>query len=138
MQGGGASVNNDCLPDDHSSGPVPRQASAEATSGSFDPAELTQEQATSLAHTLKALADPARLRALAFIARSPGGDACVCDLTEPLGLSQPTVSHHLKVLVDAGFLDRDKRGVWAWYSLVPGALDEATAVLPGLARLTPA
>lgn len=58
-----------------------------------------------------------------------GGEACVCDLTEPLGLSQPTVSHHLKVLVDAGLLTRDKRGVWAYFTLVPDALDSLAAVL---------
>ena len=58
-----------------------------------------------------------------------GAEACVCDLTEPLGLSQPTVSHHLKVLVDAGLLTRDKRGVWAYFILVPGALDNLADVL---------
>ena len=58
-----------------------------------------------------------------------GGEACVCELTEPLGLSQPTVSHHLKVLVDAGLLDREQRGVWAYYSIVPDALDALAAVL---------
>ena len=79
-----------------------------------------------LAHALKALADPARLRLLSLIAAHDGGEACVCDLTEPVGLSQPTVSHHLKVLVDAGLITRDKRGVWAYYALVPGALDAVT------------
>jgi ArsR family transcriptional regulator len=58
-----------------------------------------------------------------------GGEACVCDLTEPLGLTQPTISHHLKVLVDAGIFSRDKRGVWAYYTLVPGALDALASVL---------
>ena len=75
---------------------------------------------------LKALADPARLRLLSLIASHDGAEACVCDLTEPVGLSQPTVSHHLKVLVDAGLVTRDKRGVWAYYALVPGALDAVT------------
>src|SRR6478735_9344989 len=79
--------------------------------------------AMDLARTLKAIADPARLRLLSMIAAHEGGEACVCDLTEPLGLSQPTVSHHLKVLVDAGLLTRDKRGVWAYFTLVSGALD---------------
>ena len=64
-----------------------------------------------------------------MIAAHQGGEACVCDLTEPLGLSQPTVSHHLKVLVDAGLLTRDKRGVWAYFTLVPGALDSLADVL---------
>jgi ArsR family transcriptional regulator, arsenate/arsenite/antimonite-responsive transcriptional repressor len=90
---------------------------------------LTAEQATDLSRVLKAVADPARLRLLSLVAAHEGGEACVCDLTEPLGLSQPTVSHHLKVLVDAGLLTREKRGVWAWFRLVPGALDALAAVL---------
>ena len=63
------------------------------------------------------------------MAAHEGGEAYVCDLIEPLGLSQPTVSHHLKVLVDAGLLAREKRGVWAYFTLVPGALDSLAAVL---------
>ena len=90
---------------------------------------LTAAAATDLARTLKAIADPARLRLLSMIAAHEGGEACVCDLTEPLGLSQPTVSHHLRVLVDAGLLTRDKRGVWAYFTLVPGALDSLADVL---------
>ncbi|MGY1856195.1 ArsR/SmtB family transcription factor [Modestobacter sp. SYSU DS0290] len=93
---------------------------------------LDAERAGELARTLKALADPARLRVLSLVAAGAGREVCVCDLTEPLGLSQPTVSHHLKVLVDAGFLARDKRGVWAYYSLVPGAMDAVVAALPGV------
>jgi len=89
---------------------------------------LTAEAATDLARTLKAIADPARLRLLSMIAAHEGGEACVCDLIEPLGLTQPTVSHHLKVLVDAGLLTRDKRGVWAYFTLVPGALDSLADV----------
>jgi ArsR family transcriptional regulator len=90
---------------------------------------ISDADALALATTLKALADPARLRLLSLIAAHEGGDACVCDLTEPVGLSQPTVSHHLKVLVDAGLLVREKRGVWAHYTLVPGALAAITAHL---------
>ncbi|TWH72550.1 ArsR/SmtB family transcription factor [Modestobacter roseus] len=93
---------------------------------------LDAARAGELARTLKALADPARLRVLSLVAAGAGREVCVCDLTEPLGLSQPTVSHHLKVLVDAGFLARDKRGVWAYYSLVPGAMDAVVAALPGV------
>jgi ArsR family transcriptional regulator len=78
------------------------------------------EDAATLAATLKALADPARLRLLSLIAAHEGGAACVCELIEPLGLSQPTVSHHLKVLVDAGLLTRGKRGVGAYFTLEPG------------------
>lgn len=92
---------------------------------------LTQEalgakEADDLARSLKALSDPARLRLVSMVAAHEGGEACVCDLIEPLGLSQPTVSHHLKVLVDAGFLVREKRGVWAYYRLVPGALESVS------------
>src|SRR5664279_1034113 len=90
---------------------------------------LGADAATDLARTLKAIAEPARLRLLSLIAAHDGGEACVCDLTEPLGLSQPTVSHHLRVLVEAGLLTRDKRGVWAYFTLVPGALDSLADAL---------
>ena len=90
---------------------------------------LTPGQAANLARTLKALADPTRLRLVSMVAAHEGGEACVCDLTEPLGLTQPTVSHHLKILVDAGIFTRDKRGVWAYYALVPSALDALSAIL---------
>ena len=90
---------------------------------------LTARQAADLATLLKALADPTRLRLVSMVAAHEGGEACVCELTGPLGLTQPTISHHLKVLIDAGILTRDKRGVWAYYALVPGALDAVAAVL---------
>jgi ArsR family transcriptional regulator, arsenate/arsenite/antimonite-responsive transcriptional repressor len=90
---------------------------------------LSARQAAALARTLKALADPVRLRLVFMVAAHEGGEACVCELTEPLGLTQPTISHHLKILVDAGILTRDKRGVWAYYALVPQALDALSAVL---------
>lgn len=90
---------------------------------------LSAEDAAVLARTLKAIADPARLRLLSLVTAHEGGEACVCELTEPLGLSQPTVSHHLKVLVDAGLLTREKRGVWAYFTLVPGALDAVADLL---------
>jgi ArsR family transcriptional regulator len=83
---------------------------------------LTAAQAANLARTLKALADPTRLRLVSMVAAHDGGEACVCDLTEPLGLTQPTISHHLKILVEAGIFTRDKRGVWAYYALRPAAL----------------
>ncbi|KJE21839.1 transcriptional regulator, ArsR family [Frankia torreyi] len=85
-------------------------------------APLSAHDADQLAAVLKAIAVPARLRLLSMIYARDGGEACVCELTEPLGLTQPTVSHHLKVLVDAGLISRDKRGVWAYYRPVPGAL----------------
>jgi ArsR family transcriptional regulator, arsenate/arsenite/antimonite-responsive transcriptional repressor len=90
---------------------------------------LTATQAAGLAQILKALADPTRLRLVSMVAWHEGGEACVCELTDPLGLAQPTISHHLKILVDAGILTRDKRGKWAYYALVPGALDAVSAVL---------
>lgn len=90
---------------------------------------MTQPQADDLAKSLKAIADPARLRLISIIAASEGQEACVCDLTEPLNIGQPTVSHHLKVLTDAGFVTRSKRGTWAYYKLVPGALDALARLL---------
>jgi ArsR family transcriptional regulator, arsenate/arsenite/antimonite-responsive transcriptional repressor len=92
---------------------------------------ITAAQADRLARLLKALADPTRLRLVSMVAAHEGGEACVCDLTEPLGLTQPTISHHLKILVDAGIFTRDKRGVWAYYALVPSAMDALAAVLSG-------
>ncbi|WP_458352062.1 metalloregulator ArsR/SmtB family transcription factor [Pacificispira sp. HM-600] len=92
---------------------------------------LGADEAVALAHTMKALADPARLRLLSIVAASEGAEACVCDLIEPVGLSQPTVSHHLKVLTEAGFLTRSKRGTWAYYGLVPDALDRVSRLLIG-------
>jgi ArsR family transcriptional regulator len=89
---------------------------------------LAAEDAVGLAAVLKAIADPARLRVISLLAAQTGGEACVNDLTDSLGLSQPTVSHHLKTLVETGLVRREKRGVWAYFSLVPGALD-------GVARL---
>lgn len=90
---------------------------------------LSPPNAESLAASMKALADPARLRIISMIAAHADAEACVCDLTEPLGLSQPTVSHHLKVLTDAGYLTRSKRGTWAYYRLVPGSLDSVAGLL---------
>ncbi len=90
---------------------------------------ITQADAEQVATTLKALADPARLRLLSIVAASQDQEACVCDLIEPVGLSQPTVSHHLRVLTEAGFLSRSKRGTWAYYRLQPGALSAVTALL---------
>ena len=91
--------------------------------------EMSPENALSLSSSLRALADPARLRIISMVAAHADAEACVCDLTEPLGLSQPTVSHHMKVLTDAGYLTRSKRGTWAYYRLVPGALDGVAELL---------
>ncbi len=93
---------------------------------------LTAAQARRAARILKAVADPNRLRLLSIVKAGNGGEACVCDLTEALELGQPTVSHHLKILVDAGLFKREKRGTWAYYSLVPGALDRAASLITQL------
>jgi ArsR family transcriptional regulator len=90
---------------------------------------LPPDAAQRLAARFKAIGEPTRLRLLSLVAAQDGAEACVCDLTEPVGLSQPTVSHHLKVLVDAGLLTRTKRGVWSYYALVPGALDDLADTL---------
>jgi ArsR family transcriptional regulator len=86
-------------------------------------------QAEHLAGALKVLADPARLRLLSLIQAQPAGEACVCHLTEPLGLSQPTVSHHLKVLLQAGLVEREQRGSWAFFRVVPGPLQALRELL---------
>ena len=96
------------------------------TSGS--PA-MSAQRAEELSKQFKAIADPHRLRLVSLISASPENEACVCDLIEPLDLGQPTVSHHLKILVDAGILHREKRGVWAYFSIMPGALDTLAGVL---------
>ena len=92
---------------------------------------IDEAQAAAVASVLKVVADPARLRLLSLIASAKAGEVCVCDLTAPLGLSQPTVSHHLKVLLEAGLVEREKRGVWAYFRPVPGALDALAAVFTG-------
>jgi len=94
---------------------------------------LRRDDAEALAGAFKAIADPGRLRLLSFIAAQPGAEACVCHLVEPLGLAQPTVSHHLKVLTEAGLLERERRGTWMFYRLVPErveALRQALALPP--------
>ncbi|MEU7579773.1 metalloregulator ArsR/SmtB family transcription factor [Streptomyces sp. NPDC041068] len=83
---------------------------------------LGRAEAEELARSLKAVADPTRLQLLSLIASDPAGEACVCDLADTLEFTQPTVSHHLKILVDAGLLTREKRGTWAWYAIVPERL----------------
>lgn len=90
------------------------------------PAEppLTRADATVAAIRLKAVADPVRLQLISLIRASDNGEACVCDLTDPVGLTQPTISHHLKVLTQAGILEREQRGTWAWFRLVPERLEE--------------
>lgn len=89
---------------------------------------LGATEAEDLASTLKVLADPARLRIISMLA-SAGDEACVCDLTEPLGLSQPTVSHHMKQLREAGFIESERRGKWVYHRLVPERVDAVRAAL---------
>ncbi|MGF1596784.1 MAG: metalloregulator ArsR/SmtB family transcription factor [Acidimicrobiales bacterium] len=85
---------------------------------------LDEETAQVLAVRLKALADPVRIRLVSLLACTPGGELCACDLPALLGRTQPTISHHLKLLTDAGFVTREQRGKWAWFTLVPDALDQ--------------
>ncbi len=87
-------------------------------------APLAEDRAAGLARGFAALADPARLRLLAIMATADAGEVCGCELVEPLGKSQPTVSHHLKVLADAGVVVGSRRGRWVWYRLVPERLAE--------------
>lgn len=90
---------------------------------------LAPAMARRLAGAFQALADPARLRLLTLIQAQPSGEACVCHLVEPVGLAQPTVTHHLQVLRRAGLLEREQRGVWAYYRVVPGALEALRRLL---------
>lgn len=92
-------------------------------------APLSPADAQQLAARLKALADPGRLRLLSLLLASDGQEACTCELTGPLGLSQPTVSHHLKKLAEAGLISGERRGVWTYYRVVPQALSALAEVL---------
>ena len=88
-------------------------------------------QAEQVAPLLKALADPVRLRLLSLVASQQGGEACVCELNDAFDLSQPTISHHMKVLHEAGLVDRDKRGVWVYYRIRTGALASLGTLIGG-------
>ena len=90
---------------------------------------LSQPQAEQIAPLLKALGDPVRLRLMSMVASHEGGEACVCDLNEGFELSQPTISHHLKVLHEVGLLDRTKRGVWVYYRARSEALADLAALI---------
>lgn len=90
---------------------------------------LSAEGATELAKKLKALSDPGRLRLLSVVASHTGGEACVCDLSVGIDLSQPTISHHLKVLKTAGLLDSERRGSWVYYRVIPEALQQLSQLL---------
>lgn len=116
---------------DVSRGTSPGTGAADAASCSSPLAReaIAPEHADVLARSLKALADPARLRIISIVSAHADQEACVCDLTDQLSLSQPTISHHLKVLVEAGFLARAKRGTWSYYSLLPGSLASVAGLL---------
>ena len=90
---------------------------------------IDDEAAAALARMFKALSDPTRVKLLSMIAAADGQEACVCDLTAPVGLSQPTVSHHMKVLTEAGLVEREQRGRWAYFGLVPGVLESLAGAL---------
>ena len=92
-------------------------------------APLSDEKATELAGAFAVLADPVRLRLLSMLASAPAGEACVCELVEPLERSQPTVSHHLKILAEAGLIEGEKRGRWIWYRPVPDRLAQLRSAL---------
>src|SRR5512133_1016781 len=93
---------------------------------------IPASEAETLATRFKALADPTRLRLISLVAAHKEAEACVCELTDPVALSHPTVSHHLKIWVDAGILSREQRGKWAYYRLVPATLtDMASLIVPG-------
>lgn len=109
--------------------PVLHQLSTQPDAPTLSAGPLRIAEAESAAVKLKALADPVRLRLLSFVARGHGGEVCVCDLTEPLGVSQPTVSHHMKKLLEAGLIAREQRGRWAFYSLIPEGFDEIRSLL---------
>lgn len=93
---------------------------------------LTTAQAETVVPLLKALADPVRLRLMSLIASHAGGEACVCDLTPAFDVSQPTISHHLKVLHDAGLVDRERRATWVYYRARPEALTALGSLLAGV------
>jgi ArsR family transcriptional regulator len=92
-------------------------------------APLGDERAAELAKVFKALGDPVRLRLLSMIASREGGEICVCEMTPAFDLSQPTISHHLKLLRQAGLIDCERRGTWVYYWVLPGVLDQLAVFL---------
>ncbi len=98
---------------------------------------LDAERAAELAPVFKALGDPVRLRLLSMIASRAGGEVCVCELTPAFDLSQPTISHHLKLLREAGLVDSERRGTWVYYRLLPEATDRLAALLTRPAEPAP-
>ena len=97
---------------------------------------VSDETAGTLARMFKALGDPTRVKLLSMISAAPGGEACICDMTDPVGLSQPMVSHHMRLLVEAGLATRDQRGRWAYFRVAPDALRALSAALQPSGDLT--
>lgn len=93
---------------------------------------VPRDQAADLALLFRALAEPARLQLLSLLSGSESGERCACDLTGPLGLTQPTVSHHLKVLTQAGLITRTQRGTWAWFRIAPSRFAQLATILADL------
>ena len=93
--------------------------------------ELSEPDAKTLAEQFAALADPVRLRLVSLLATAPDGAICVCDLVEPIGKSQPTISHHTRVLAEAGLIEGEKRGRWTWWHLVPEQVERLRGLLGG-------
>lgn len=114
--------------------PLPTPVGAIACCSPLNAEPLDVETAERVARVLKALADPARLRLVSLIASHDKGEACVCDLSEAFDLSQPTISHHLKVLHASELLERSKRGVWVYYRVRPEVLGDLAALLGGVGR----
>ncbi|MFK0145049.1 ArsR/SmtB family transcription factor [Streptomyces griseus] len=119
------------------------QGGAEGCCPTLLTAPLDEDQAADLAKVFKALGDPVRLRLLSMIASRAGGEVCVCDLTPAFDLSQPTISHHLKLLKQAGLIDSERRGTWVYYRPLPQMTDRLAAVLtrpaePSMPPTTPA
>ena len=108
---------------------APPGAGVEACSIPLVGEPISAATAAGLAHVFKALGDPVRIRLVSLIGAHQGGEVCVCDLTTAFDLTQPTISHHLKVLRSAGIIDSERRGTWVYYRLVPAALDRVAAVL---------
>ena len=96
---------------------------------------VSDETAQTLARMFKALGDPTRVKLLSLIAAAPEGEACICDMTDPVGLSQPTVSHHMKLLVESGLATREQRGKWAYYRVSPEMLRSLAMALEPAPRI---
>jgi ArsR family transcriptional regulator, arsenate/arsenite/antimonite-responsive transcriptional repressor len=105
------------------------EAGTDACSPPLTGQPLGESAAAGLAQIFRALGDPVRLRLVSLIGAHQGGEVCVCDLTSAFSLTQPTISHHLKVLREAGIIDSERRGTWVYYRLVPAALERMSALL---------